>query len=418
MSKTIVEKILSSASSRDVGAGDIVVVPIDVVMAQDGTAPLAIKAFREMGGKRVWDPSKIVFIIDHIAPSTSEGASQLHQLMRDFAAKQRIKLYDVGAGVCHQLILEEGYVKPGSVIAGADSHTCTHGALGAFATGVGSTETAAILLSGKLWFKVPETIKCKIEGRLQKWVVAKDVILQIIGEIKTDGATYKALEFCGTTVERMSIAGRATLCNMAVEMGAKTAIVPPDRKTREYLKDKVRGEIPSIASDGDAEYCEVFDFNVKELEPQVAKPHSVDNVSPVGEVEGKEVDQVFLGSCTNGRLEDLREAARILRGRKVKKSVRMLVVPASRKIHLQAMQEGLIKTFVGAGCVVCSPGCGPCMGGHIGILAPGEVCISTSNRNFVGRMGSPEAEIYLASPLTAAASAVKGKITDPRGFIR
>ena len=412
------EKILSSASGRDARAGDIVVVPIDVVMAQDGTAPLAIKTFREMGGKRVWNPSKIVFVIDHIAPSTSEGTSRLHQMMRDFAAEQGIRVHDVGAGVCHQLILEEGYAKPGSVIAGADSHTCTYGALGAFATGIGSTETAAILLSGKLWFKVPETIKCEIEGRLRKGVVAKDVILHITRKIRVDGATYKALEFCGTTIEGMSVASRVTLCNMAVEMGAKTAIVPPDRKTREYLKGRVGGKIPSITSDGDAEYCEAIDFNVGELEPQIARPHSVDNVSPVGEVEGIEVDQVFLGSCTNGRLEDLRAAARILRGRKVKRGVRMLVVPASRKIHLQAMREGLIKTFLGAGCVVCSPGCGPCMGGHIGVLAPGEVCVSTSNRNFVGRMGSPEAEIYLASPLTAAASAIAGKITDPREFMR
>lgn len=418
MSKTIIEKILGSASGREVSAGDIVVAPIDLAMAHDGTAPLAIKAFREMGGKRVWDSSKIVLVIDHVAPSTSEGTSQLHQLMREFAIEQKVKLYDVGAGICHQVLPEEGFVRPGSVIVGADSHTCTYGALGAFATGIGSTEMAAVFLSGKLWFKVPETIKCNIQGRLPKATMAKDVILHIIGKVKADGATYKVMEFCGPTVKKMSVASRMTLCNMAVEMGAKTGIVAPDEKVREYLKGKVRGKFPLIASDENAKYSDVLDFDVSELEPQVAKPHAVDNVGSVSEVEGVEVDQVFLGSCTNGRIEDLRAGASILKGRRVKEGTRILVAPASRKVYLQAMREGLIKTFVDAGCVICSPGCGSCMGGHIGILAPGEVCVTTSNRNFLGRMGSEKAKIYLASPLTASASAVAGKIIDPRKFMR
>ncbi|MDI6819824.1 MAG: 3-isopropylmalate dehydratase large subunit [Candidatus Hodarchaeaceae archaeon] len=418
MGKTITEKILSSASGREVSAGDIVVAPIDLAMAQDGTAPLAIKAFREMGGKRVWDQKKIVLIIDHVAPSTSEGTSQLHQLMREFALEQKVKLYDVGAGICHQVLPEEGFVKPGSVIVGADSHTCTYGALGVLATGIGSTEMAAVFLSGKLWFKVPETIRCNIRGRLPKGAMAKDVILHVIGKVKADGATYKAMEFCGPTVKKMSIASRMTLCNMAVEMGAKTGIIAPDEKVKEYLEGKVGGKFPLIASDEDAKYGDVLDFDVSELEPQVAKPQAVDNVSPVGEIEGVDVDQVFLGSCTNGRIEDLRAAASMLEGRKVKEGTRMLVVPASRKVYLQAMGEGLIKTFIDAGCIICSPGCGPCMGGHIGILGPGEVCVATSNRNFLGRMGSEKAKIYLASPLTAAASAVAGKIIDPRKLMR
>jgi len=415
--KTITEKILSRASGWDVSPGDIIVAPIDACMAHDGTAPLAIKAFREMGAKKVWDPKSVALVIDHIAPSSSEGTSNLHILMRQFAAEQGIKLFDVGEGICHQLMPEKGYVLPGRVIVGADSHTCTYGAFGAFSTGIGSTELAAVMVSGKLWFKVPETIRCNVHGRLPLGVVPKDVILHILGLVGADGATYKAIEFSGDTISDMSLAGRMTLCNMVVEMGAKNGIIEPDEKVRDFLRNRsdVGGEY--LKSDLDAKYSEIMEVSVLGLEPMVACPNSVDNVKPVREVEDVKVDQVFLGSCTNGRLDDLFEAAKILKGRKVKEGVRMLVIPASREVYTEAMRMGLLQTFVEAGCSIYGPGCGPCPGGHLGVLGQGEVCVSTSNRNFVGRMGSKEAQIYLASPLTAAASAVTGELTDPRRFL-
>ncbi|MEM2593804.1 MAG: 3-isopropylmalate dehydratase large subunit, partial [Candidatus Bathyarchaeia archaeon] len=327
-------------------------------------------------------------------------------------------LYDAGSGICHQLMVESGLIYPGSLIVGADSHTCTYGALGAFATGIGSTEMAAVLMSGKLWFKVPETIRIDVNGSLPPMVLPKDIILKIIGTIGADGATYKAVEYHGETISAMSIDGRLTLCNMAVEMGAKTGIIEPDEKTLKFLLSLGVKEHIALKSDEDAEYAEKISFNVSDLEPMIACPHSVDNVRSVKEVEGKEVDQVFLGSCTNGRIEDLRIAAEILKGRRVKEGVRMIVIAASRNIYLQALREGLIDVFMEAGCIICNPGCGPCAGAHQGILAPGEVCLSTSNRNFKGRMGSAEAEIYLASPATAAATALEGRITDPRTFLK
>ncbi|MEM2419086.1 MAG: 3-isopropylmalate dehydratase large subunit [Candidatus Hadarchaeales archaeon] len=412
MGQTLVEKIFSKRTGRRVSAGELVVSPIDLAMGQDGTAPLAIRAFREMGAKRVFDPSRIVLVIDHVAPSTSEGTSSLHQMMREFAREQGCKLHDVGEGICHQL-LAELYDRPGMVIVGADSHSCMHGAFGAFATGIGSTELAAVMASGKLWFKVPETIRVNYHGKLPAHLTSKDLILHLCGEIGADGATYKSLEFGGETISELSMDSRLTMTNMAVEMGAKCGLMQPDRKTEEYLGEQVE----EISPDPDAQYERTMEIEVEKLEPQIAKPHSVDNVSAVREVEGVEVDQVFLGSCTNGRLEDLELAARILKGRRVKEGVRMIVVPASRRVFLQALERGLIEIFLKAGCVVGSPGCGPCMGGHIGILGPGEVCVSTSNRNFLGRMGSEKASIYLASPLTAAASAVTGKVTDPRSFL-
>lgn len=414
MGKTIVEKILSRASGRDVNADDIVVAEVDAAVAHDGTAPLAIEAFREMGGKKVWNPHRIVLVIDHIAPSASEGTSSLHVMMRRFSREQGIKLYDVGNGICHQLMLEGGHVRPGAVVVGADSHTCTYGAVGAFSTGIGSTEMAAVFISGRLWFKVPRTLKFYIEGRSPDFVTPKDIILHILGEVGADGANYRAIEFAGPVVERMDVSGRMTLCNMAVEMGAKVGMVEPDEKTSTYFRENFGAEVEAIRSDDDATYEDVLKFDVSGLEPQVACPSSVDNVKPISEVEGVEVDQVFLGSCTNGRLEDLRQAAEVLRGAEVRDGVRVLIVPASRRVYLQALREGLIEVFLRAGCTVCNPGCGPCPGGHMGVLAPGEVCLSTSNRNFVGRMGSAEAKIYLASPLTAAASAITGRITDPR----
>ncbi|HDJ04453.1 MAG TPA: homoaconitate hydratase family protein, partial [Candidatus Bathyarchaeota archaeon] len=297
-------------------------------------------------------------------------------------------------------------------------HTCTYGALGAFATGIGSTEMAAVFLSGRLWFKVPETLKVEIEGSLPPFVTPKDVALRVIGEVGADGATYQAVEFHGSTIEEMSVEGRLTLCNMAVEMGAKTGIINPDEKTYSYLAQLGLNPGRGFSSDPDAQYAKTLEFDVSSLEPQVACPHAVDNVKPVSEVEGTPVDQVFLGSCTNGRIEDLRLAAKILEGKVVKRGLRMIVTPASRRVYLQALREGLIETFVKAGCAVCNPGCGPCVGAHQGVLAPGEVCLSTSNRNFKGRMGCTDAEIYLASPATAAATAITGRITDPRSVVR
>jgi len=410
---TLAEKILSEALGRRVEAGDLIITNVDLVMAHDGTAPLAIKSFREMGGKRVKHPERVVFVIDHIAPSASEDVSKLHKLMREFASEQGIvNFYDVGEGVCHQ-ILAEKHVKPGMIMVGGDSHTCTHGALGAFATGIGSTEVAAILKTGKIWFKVPETLKIIVKGTLPPMVTPKDLILHIVGTVGADGATYMAVEYTGETVRRMSMEGRLTLSNMAVEMGSKTGLIEPDRETLEYLKSRGRDPGKPLKSDSDAQYFDALNFDVSKLEPQVAMPSTVDNVKPVSEVEGLEVNQVFLGSCTNARVEDLRLAASFLKGKKVNPKVRMLVVPASRSVYLQALREGLIEVFLKAGCILCNPGCGVCVGGHQGVPAPGEVVLSTSNRNFVGRMGCAEADIYLASPATAAVSALTGKITDP-----
>ncbi len=418
MGKTVSEKILSRASGRDVYAGDIVVAEIDAVMMHDGMAKLVIDAFNEMNGMRVWDPSRVLIVIDHVAPSAYEAFSKVHKLMREFAFKHNVKFREVGSGICHQLMIESGLVSPGRLIVASDSHTCTYGALGAFSTGIGSTETAAVLISGKLWFKVPETIRIIVNGKLPIMVYPKDVILNIVGRVGADGATYKAIEFTGSTVKSMDVEGRLTLTNMAVEMGAKTGIIEPDEKTYAFLNSIGHKADAGFRSDEDAEYSETLKFEVSDLEPQVACPHRVDNVKPVSEVEGKEVDQVFIGSCTNGRIYDLRVAAEILKGRRVKRGVRTIVVPASRRVYRQALKEGLIEIFIDSGCAVCNPGCGPCAGAHQGILAPGEVCISTSNRNFKARMGSPEAEIYLASPATAAASALTGEITDPRRFMR
>ncbi|MCS7120093.1 MAG: homoaconitase large subunit [Nitrososphaerota archaeon] len=418
MGKTISEKILSKASGVDAYAGDIVVAEVDGAMIHDGTALLAMQAFQEMGGDRLWRPDRIFIVIDHVAPSATETFSKVHSTMRKFAEKFGAPLYEAGSGVCHQLMVESGLILPGNLIVGADSHTCTYGALGAFATGIGSTEMAAVFLSGKLWFKVPETMRIIIEGCLPPMVLPKDIILKIVGDIGADGATYKAVEFCGSTVKNMDIEGRLTLTNMAVEMGAKTGIIEPDEKTFDFLTTLKCNFKTIIRNDEDAAFSDILRVDVSKLEPQIACPHSVDNVKPVAELEGKEVDQVFLGSCTNGRLSDLRVAAKILKGKSVKKGVRMIVAPASRRVFIQALKEGLIETFLDSGCILCNPGCGPCAGAHQGLLAQGEVCLSTSNRNFKGRMGSQEAEIYLASPATAAATAIEGVITDPRKFLK
>jgi 3-isopropylmalate/(R)-2-methylmalate dehydratase large subunit len=418
MGKTISEKILSHASGKDAYAGDLVIANVDGAMTHDSMVKLVIEAFQEMGGKKLWDPSRVAFVIDHVAPSPNEAFSAVHKMMRQFALKTGVNFYDVGSGVCHQLMIESGLTFPGGLLVGTDSHTCTYGAVGTFATGIGSTEMAAVFLSGKLWFKVPETLRVVVDGELPIMVFPKDVILKIAGSVKANGATYKAIEYQGSTVKAMDVEGRLTITNMAVEMGAKTGLVAPDKKTAGYLTSLGHKPHKGYVSDIDAEYASDLKLDVSSLGPQVACPHTVDNVKPITAVESKEVNQVFLGSCTNGRLSDLRVATEILNGKRVKKGVRMIVVPASRTVYLQALKEGLIEVFVKAGCTVCNPGCGPCAGGHQGILASGEVCVSTSNRNFKARMGSAESEIYLVSPATATVTAIEGKITDPRRLLK
>jgi len=414
----ITEKIIAHASGKTkVQPGEIVDANVDMVMVHDLTGPLAVEAFKRVGVNHVWNNKKIVIILDHQVPAESVKAAELHKTMRKFAKEQKIRLYDVGkGGICHQVMPEKGHVLPGALIVGADSHTCTYGAFGAFATGIGSTEAAAVFATGKIWLKVPEAIKINVNGQFQKYVTPKDLILTIIGKLGVDGAIYKSTEFTGATIRNMSMAGRMTLCNMAVEMGAKNGIIAPDANTRKFLEGRVAQPLPpfdALQSDKDATYAKTVEFDASGLEPQVACPSSVDNVKPASELNAP-VDQAFIGSCTNGRIEDLRLAAQILKGKKVKDGVRALVIPASQEVYTQALREGLTEIFTEAGAIVCGSACGPCLGGHIGILASGETCVSTSNRNFIGRMGSTEANVYLASPATVAASAVTGRITDPR----
>lgn len=414
----ITEKILARASGKKtVQPGEIVDAKVDMVMVHDLTGPLAVESFKKIGTPKVWDNKKVVVILDHQVPAESVKAAELHKIMRQFAKDQKLRIYDVGrGGICHQVMPEKGHVAPGTIILGADSHTCTYGAFGAFATGIGSTEAAAVFATGKIWLKVPEAIKVNVEGKFKDFVTPKDLILAVIGKTSVDGATYKSVEFTGSAIKEMSIAGRMTLCNMAVEMGAKNGIIEPDETTQKFLEGRV-SKMPSfdaLKSDADAKYVQTFDFDVSKLEPQVACPSSVDNVKPVSKVGKVPIEQAFIGSCTNGRLEDLRLAAQVLKGKNVKESVRALVIPASQEVYKQALKEGLLDIFTEAGVIVCGSACGPCLGGHIGLLAAEETCVSTSNRNFIGRMGSTKANVYLASPATVAASAVTGKITDPR----
>lgn len=411
---TISEEILGKKSGKDVSAGDFVIASIDYAMSHDGTSVMAVKAFREMGIEKVWDPGRIIIPFDHLSPANNETTALLHKDIREWAKAQRIlHLYDAGEGICHQVVAENGFALPGKLIVGADSHSCTYGAFGAFGTGVGATDMAEIYSSGRLWFRVPETIKVTVDGELPAGVTAKDLTLRVVKDIGTDGAAYKALEFYGEAISALSIAGRMTLCNMAIEMGAKAGIVPPDAKTEEYLRGRaVESYSPVYARN--ASYCEERNIDVSSLSPQVACPADVDNVHDIGEVEGKDIDQVFIGSCTNGRYEDLAQTARILKGKKVK--CRTIVIPASRSIMLEAVNTGIATILLQAGATICNPGCGPCLGGHMGVLAEGEACMSTTNRNFKGRMGKG-ADVYLGSPLTAAATALNGRITDPRRYL-
>lgn len=414
MSMTMSEKILARASGKDkVEAGEIVMADIDIAMTHDLTGPLAVKGFNEIGAKKVWDKDKIVIPFDHQVPADSIDAANNHILMRKFVKEQDItNFYDVNQGVCHQVLPEFGHVIPGEVLVGSDSHTCTHGAFGTFATGIGSTDMAMVLATGKLWFKVPETIRFEISGDLKEDTSAKDVILNIIGQVGADGATYKACEFVGETAKNFEMTDRMTLSNMTVEMGGKVGLFEADEKTKEYLKGRTNKQYTAFETDKDANY-DTIEIDVSDLEPQIACPHHVDNVKPASELD-KHVDQVFLGSCTNGRIEDMRDAAEILKGKTVAKGTRMLVIPASREVYSKCLDEGLIKIFVDAGALVTNPCCGPCLGGHVGLIGPGEVSLSTSNRNFKGRQGSPDGEVYLSSAKVAAASAITGEITLPR----
>ncbi len=412
---TLSEKILARASGKEsVRPGDIVDAKVDLAMSHEACT-FVVRSFKEMGAKKIWDKDKIVIILDHWVPASDVKSASLHKTIRDFVNEQGIDNFlDVGrGGIAHQILAEDGWVLPGMLVVGSDSHTPTAGALGAFATGIGFTEMAAVFALGELWLKVPENLKIIMDGSMGSRMDGKDLVLNVIGELKVDGAIYKAIEFTGSAVDSIGISHRLTICNMATEMGAKTGIISPDAKTEEYLAWTGK-EYEAVRSDEDAVYQEERNFDITDLEPQVACPSNVDNVKGVSELKGVKVHQAFLGSCTNGRIEDLRAAAEILKGEKIHKEVRMIVMPASQKIYHQAMKEGLFDIFLESKATICAPSCGPCFGGHGGVLAAGEACISSTNRNFVARMGHPESFVYLASPWTVAASALYGEITDPR----
>ncbi len=414
--KTIAEKIFSAHSGTDAHAGDIVIADVDFVMGQDGTSPLAIRALENMGVTEVFDPKKVAVVMDHSSPSPIEGVSALHTMMREFGKRTGATVYDVGEGVCHQLIPEKGHVVPGDLMVGCDSHTCTYGALNVFSTGVGSTDGAAAMAAGKLWFKVPESIKVTYTGALKPGVYSKDLILHLAGELGADGATYEALEFHGPVIDDLSVEGRMTISNMAIELGAKAGLMKADAKTLAWFEGRGEKTPNPQDPDTDAVYERELTFDASGIGPQVAKPHAVDNVSPIEEVEGTPIAEGVLGTCTNGRLEDFAIAASILKGRRVHPDVRFIVAPASRKILLDAIEAGYIQTLVEAGAALVTPGCGPCVGTHNGVPSNGENVISTANRNFKGRMGNSNSFIYLGSPATVAASVIEAKITDPRKY--
>jgi 3-isopropylmalate/(R)-2-methylmalate dehydratase large subunit len=416
MGMTITEKILAGHAGRErVAPGELVNCRLDLVLANDITAPLAIQEFRKLDLRKVFDPGRVVLVMDHFTPNKDIKSAEQCLVIREFAREFGIVNYfDVGAmGIEHCLLPEQGLVLPGDCMIGADSHTCTYGALGAFATGVGSTDLAAGMALGECWFKVPESMKFVFHGELRPWVGGKDLILYTIGQIGVEGARYRAMEFAGETIGALSVEGRLTMCNMAVEAGAKNGIVAPDDKTLDFVAGRKKREFQVYASDPDACYVEVYEYEAGQIEPQVAFPHLPENSRPVSEAAGIAVDQVVIGSCTNGRLEDLRTAAGILKGRRASSRLRLIVIPGTQEIYLQAMREGLLEVFVEAGAAVSTPTCGPCLGGHMGVLAHGERALSTTNRNFVGRMGHPESEVYLAGPAVAAATAITGYITHP-----
>jgi 3-isopropylmalate/(R)-2-methylmalate dehydratase large subunit len=410
------EKILSRASGeRNLKPSQIVNAQVDVAMSHEN-AGLVSKVFRGIGVNKVFDKDKIVILFDHRAPAESEKTAQGQKNVRAFVKEFGIKhFYDMRAGICHQILPEKGHVRPGELLVGTDSHTTTHGAFGCMSTGIGATEMAAVWATGKLWMMVPDTLKITLNGKLPRYTMSKDVILHIIGELRADGADYKAVEFFGDTINDMSVASRMTMSNQAMEMGAKAAMIPPDRKTLHYVKKRTDLPFKVVRPDPKAKYEAEHEFEVSKLEPQIACPHAVDNVKPISEVAGTRVDQALLGSCTNGRLEDFEVAVEIIKGKKVHDDVRMIAIPASWEVYLECMKKGYLEALIKAGAMIINPGCGPCLGAHQGLLAPGERAISSTNRNFKGRMGSREAEVYLSSPAVVAASALTGEITAPKG---
>ncbi|MBI5196575.1 MAG: 3-isopropylmalate dehydratase large subunit [Nitrospirae bacterium] len=413
---TITEKILAvHAGKKEVLPGELINAKVDLVLANDITAPIAITEFKKTGAKDVFNKDRVALIPDHFAPQKDIKAAEQCKMLRDFSREYGLKLYfEVGRmGVEHALLPEQGLVVPGDLIIGADSHTCTYGALGAFATGVGSTDVASAMATGECWFKVPESMKFIYYGKLNKWVSGKDLILYTIGDIGVDGALYRAMEFEGETIKNMPIHARLTMCNMAIEAGGKNGIIVPDEITEQYAKGRAKREYKIYASDKNAKYAEVKEYDCSKIPLTVSCPHLPSNTKPAAELFEVTIDQVVVGSCTNGRIEDLREAAEVIKGKKVNPNVRMIVIPATQKIYLQAVKEGLAEIFVNAEAVFSTPTCGPCLGGHMGILAKGEKAIATTNRNFVGRMGHPESEVYLSNPAVAAASAIKGRIAVP-----
>ena len=417
MGQTLAEKILSAKSDTEARAGSIVVVKVDLVFATDSTGPLTIRQFNESSVKTIYNKERTILFIDHSAPSPAKELSNDHIFMRKFAEEKDIVLSDIGEGICHQLVAED-WARPGDVIVGADSHTVTGGALGAFATGMGSTDIAIAMALGKTWLRVPETVKIVVSGRLPKGVYAKDIILHLIGRIGADGATYQSLEFGGDTVNELPMSGRLTIANMAVEAGAKVGLFPSDAVTKSYLESRGRGkDYKPLKADLDAVYENTIEINAARLEPTVAKPHTVDNTALAKDLKGTHIDQVFIGTCTNARLDDLAIAAGLLKGKKRNPHTRLVVGPASQEVMLEAIAEGYITTLMQAGATIVPPGCTGCLGVHMGVLGNGEACLSTANRNFKGRMGNPDSFIYLASPATAAATAIRGEITDPREFL-
>jgi len=414
MGQTFVEKVFSKKLGRKVRAGDIIEVIPDVAMSHDNTAAISIR-FKEIGVDRVFKPEIHVIILDHATPAPTEQYALNHKIIREFVKKYGIPhFYDINTGICHQVLAEEGFVLPGQIIVGSDSHTTTCGAFGAFGTGIGRSEMAVIFATGKIWFRIPESIKITLKGKLPEGIVSKDIILHVIGDIGADGASYKSVEFYGDSITNLSIDARMTIANMSIEMGAKNCFMEPDVKVLDWLKPKTRSAFEVIKADIDANYETELIYNVSQLEPKIASPHQVDNVKSVSQVTGIKIHQAFLGSCVNGRLEDIAIAAELIKGKKVHPNVRLLVFPASMNIYRRAMDSGYLITLLNAGAIIMNPGCGPCLGAHEGILAPGEVCISSSNRNFRGRMGSRDAEIYLGSPATVVAAAINGEIVDFR----
>ncbi|MGA2781609.1 MAG: 3-isopropylmalate dehydratase large subunit [Smithella sp.] len=416
MGNTITEKILMAHTGlKKISAGQLINARVDIALGNDVTAPIAINEFQKAGGKKIFDKNKIALVLDHFTPNKDINSAQQCKAVREFALKHRVTHFYEGGqvGIEHALLPEQGIVLPGDLVIGADSHTCTYGALGAFATGVGSTDLAAAMLTGELWFKVPQSIKFVIYGKLQKWVSGKDLILHIIGRIGVDGALYKAMEFTGETIGNLPMADRLSMANMAIEAGAKNGIFAPDAITREYVKKRAKRDYKFYSSDADAVYSDIIEINARGIEPQVAFPHLPSNVKGISKAGKIKIDQSLIGSCTNGRIEDLRIAAQILKKRKAASNVRLIVVPATPAIYKQALKEGLIEIFMNADAIISPPSCGACLGGHMGILAEGERAIATTNRNFVGRMGHTKSEVYLASPAVAAASAVLGRIASP-----